>query len=132
MFFFFYHLMKATGNSRFSQLLRCGHPAISDTPLLRTDGKSPAETTMKCIEITLAITDSRNYGIADTSCGLKLTFVLFYSRYNGHLLFISGSTLNILFVITSVDKNDRHKSVFQYDQGLCTDLQSSSALLTLL
>ena len=32
---------------------------LADTPLLRTDGKSPAETTMKCIEITLAITEFR-------------------------------------------------------------------------
>ena len=69
----------------YSQLSPCGHPAITDTPLLRTVCKSPAETTMKCIEITLAITDSRYYGIADTSCSPEQTFLLLYSRYNGHL-----------------------------------------------
>ena len=47
----------------YSQLSPCGHPAITDTPLLLTDSKSPAETTMKYIEITLAITDSCYYGI---------------------------------------------------------------------
>ena len=40
---------------------------------------------MKCIEITLAIMDTRYYGIADTSCGPQQTFLLFYSRYNEHL-----------------------------------------------
>ena len=36
------------------------------------------------MEITPAIAYCRNYGIADTLCGLKRTFV-FYSRYNGEL-----------------------------------------------
>ena len=68
----------------YSQLSPCGHPTITGTPLLRTGAKSPAETTKKCMEIIPTITDSRYYGIADTSCGLKQTFLLVYSRYNGH------------------------------------------------
>ena len=52
---------------------------LADTPLLRTVCKFPAETTMKCIEITLTITDSRFYGIADTSCGPQQTFLLLLS-----------------------------------------------------
>ena len=76
---------------------------ISGLKGLRTGAKSPAKTTKKCIEITPAIADYRYYGIADTLCGLKRTFVLFYSRYNRHLgciechirLFVSGSTLKI-------------------------------------
>ena len=106
-----------TGHT-YSQLSRCGHSVNTDTPLLRTDSKSLAETTMKCIEITLATTDSRYYGIADTSCGPKLTFVLLYSRYSGHLLF-SGSTLNILFVITSIDKNDRQNINVSFNTTKC-------------
>ena len=39
---------------------------------------------MKWIEITLAITNFHCYGITDTSCGPKQTFLLFYSCYNGH------------------------------------------------
>ena len=88
---------------------------------------------MKCIEITLAITDS---GTADTLCGPQQTFLLFSFRYNGHLgrifsghnmkvngfliytrwhillfLFISGSTLKILCVIISVDKTNKQKNI---------------------
>ena len=83
----------------YSQLSPCGHLAITDTPLLRTGAKSPAETAKKCIEISLAIADSRCYGIADTSRGPKVTFLLFYSRYNRHLgrilLFVRECTLKI-------------------------------------
>ena len=42
----------------YSQLSPCGHPAITDTPLLRTGAKSPVETAKKCMEIIPAITDS--------------------------------------------------------------------------
>ena len=41
--------------------------------------------TEKCMEISPATADSRYYGIADTSRGPEVTFLLFYSRYNGHL-----------------------------------------------
>ena len=34
---------------------------------------------------TLAIADSRYYGIADTSRGPKIRFFSFYFRYSGHL-----------------------------------------------
>ena len=47
--------------AKYSQLLPCGHSAITDTPLLRKGAKSPAKTTKKCMEITLAI-----------QCGLSL------------------------------------------------------------
>ena len=70
------------------------------------------------MEITPSITDSRYYGIVDTSCGPQQTFLLFYSRYNGHLgriflLYVSGSTLSlkIPLVITSVDKNDKQENI---------------------
>ena len=43
----------------YSQLSPCGHPAITDSPLLRTGAKSPAETAKKCMEITPAITELR-------------------------------------------------------------------------
>ena len=36
---------------------------------------SPAETAKKCMEITPVITDSRYYGIADTSRGPKVTLI---------------------------------------------------------
>ena len=62
-----------------------GHPAITDTPLLRTLGKSPVKPIINYIAAALAITDSRYYGIVDTSCGPQQTFLLFHSRYNGHL-----------------------------------------------
>ena len=85
--------------------------------------------------------NSRYYGIVDTSCGPQQTFLLFYSRYNGHLgrilhsthesewLFnlsgdiftscylsahrVSGRTLSlkIPFVIISVDKYDKQKNI---------------------
>ena len=59
---------------------------ISGLKGLRTGAKSLVKTTKKCMEITPAIVDSRYiYGIADTLCGPKQTFVLFYSHYNGHL-----------------------------------------------
>ena len=60
-----------------------GHLAITDTPLLRTLGKSQAKPITNYIAAALAITDSRYYGIADTSCGPQQTFLLFHSRYNG-------------------------------------------------
>ena len=68
----------------YSQLPPCGHPAITDTSLLRTKEKSPAETIKKYMKTDLAITDARYYGHADTSPGPKLKFSLFFSRYNGH------------------------------------------------
>ena len=83
-------------NYMYSQLSPCGHPAITDTPLLRTVCKSPAETTMKCIEITFAITDSRYYGIADTSCGPQQTF----------LLFVTTDTLDVFFSGHNMEVND--------------------------
>ena len=75
-----------TVNSRLADI-----PLLRTPPLLRAVCKSPAETTMKCFEITLAIlrtlaiTDSRYYGIVDTTCGPQHTFLLFCSRYNRHL-----------------------------------------------
>ena len=51
-----------------------GHPA-----------KSPAKPIINYIAEALAIADSHYYGIADTLCGPEQTFLLFYSRYNGHL-----------------------------------------------
>ena len=53
----------------YSQLSPYGHLAITDTPLLRTLCKSPAKPIINYIAVALAITDSRYYGIADTSCG---------------------------------------------------------------
>ena len=66
-------------------------PLYTNTLLLRTGAKSSAKTAKKCRRIT------------DTLFGPKRTFVLFYSRYNGHLgriewhilLFVSGSILKI-------------------------------------
>ena len=57
---------------------------LADISLLRTGAKSSAETTKKRMGKTPAIVDSRYYRITDTSRGLKATFLLFYSRYNGH------------------------------------------------
>ena len=37
------------------------------------------------MEITPTIADSRYYGIANMSHGPKVTFLLFYFHYNGHL-----------------------------------------------
>ena len=67
----------------YSQLSPCGHPAITDTPLLRTVCKIPAENTMKCIEITLALTDSR------------------YLRHCGHFMW---SPTNIFIVLLSLQR----------------------------
>ena len=68
---------------------------LADTPLLRTGAKSSAETRKKCMEITPAFAGSRYYGIVG-SHGPKVTFLLFYSRYNGHL----GSIINdLIFII---------------------------------
>ena len=47
-------MMAEQQQANYSQLSPCRHLAITDTPLLQTDIKSPAKTTMKCIEITLA------------------------------------------------------------------------------
>ena len=69
-----------------------GHLAITDTPLLRTLCKSPAKPIINYIAEALAITDSHYYGIADTLCGPQQTFLLLYSRYNGHLGSIFLST----------------------------------------
>ena len=88
-----------------SQLSPCEHP------LLRTGAKSPAETTKKCMEITPAITDSRYYGIADTSCGPKQTFLLFYFRYNGHSRDNGHLTLLYLYCCTVRQKKDISHSV---------------------
>ena len=68
----------------YSQLPPCGHPAITDTSLLRTKEKSAAETIKKYMKTALAITDARYYGHTDTSPGPKLKFSLLFSRYNGH------------------------------------------------
>ena len=69
----------------YSQLSPCEHPAITYTPVLGTEAKSPAETTKKCMETTPAIAEFRYYGIGDTSCRLKVIFLLFFSRYNEQL-----------------------------------------------
>ena len=73
-----------------------GHPAITDTSLLRTKEKSPAENIKKYMKIALAITDARYYGHTDTSPGPKVKFSLFFSRYNGHFrhVFKNWSHLN--------------------------------------
>ena len=42
----------------YSQLSPCGHPAISDTPIIRTAAKSPAKTCYRC----LTEINSRYYG----------------------------------------------------------------------
>ena len=54
------------------------------------------------MEITPAITDSRYYGIADTSCGPKQTFLLFYSRYNGHSR--DNGDLTLLYLYSEAKK----------------------------
>ena len=56
---------------------------LTDTSLLRTLCKSPAKPIINYIAGALAITDSH------TSCGPQQTFLLFYSRYNGHLVLVS-------------------------------------------
>ena len=33
----------------YSQLSPCGHPAITDTPIIRTAAKSPAKTNYRCL-----------------------------------------------------------------------------------
>ena len=85
---------------------------LLDTPLLRTVAKSPAETTKKCMEITPAITDCRYYGIADTSCGPKQTFLLFYSRYNGHSRDNGHLTLLYLYCCTLRQRKDISHSCY--------------------
>ena len=87
-----------------------GHPAITDTPrpLSRTGAKSPVKTTKKCTDVTPPIADSRYYGIADTLCGPKQTFVLFYSRYNGHLGHIECHVLLFVNEITLKIEDNRH------------------------
>ena len=40
-------LCDAVANYR--QLLPCGHPAITDTPIIRTAAKSPAQTNYRCL-----------------------------------------------------------------------------------
>ena len=69
----------------YTQLSPYGHLAITDTSLLGTLCKSLAKPVTNYIAVALATTDSRYYGIADTSCGPQQTFLLFYSRYNGYL-----------------------------------------------
>ena len=82
---------------------------------------------MRCIEITLAITDSRYYGIADTSCGPQQTFLLFYSRYNGHLgrIFFAHTMKVSGFLIHTVT----YFTVFIY-QRVLSSFRASSFLST--
>ena len=68
----------------YSQLLPFGHPVITHTSLLGTVSKSPVETAIKYISITLAITNSCYYQFTGTSNGPKQRFLLFYSCYKGH------------------------------------------------
>ena len=67
----------------------CGHLANTDTPLVRTVAESPAEITDRWLKQSPGITDSRYYGLTDTSVGPDSTTVstILYcsnSRYNGH------------------------------------------------
>ena len=67
----------------------CGHLANTDTPLVRTAAESPAEITDRWLKQSPGITDSRYYGLTDTSVGPDSTTVstILYcsnSRYNGH------------------------------------------------
>ena len=68
----------------YSQLPPCGHLAITDTPLLRTDTKSPAKVTKVWLKWTPAITESHYYGLTDTLFGPNVTILFSLSRYYGH------------------------------------------------
>ena len=70
-------------NTLYSQLSPCGHLAITDTPLIRTAAKSPAKVTDIWLKQTPDITDSRYYGLTDTSFRPTAQFYCFNSRYNG-------------------------------------------------
>ena len=46
--------------AQYSQLSPCGHPAITDTPIIRTAAKSPAKTSCR----RLTEINSRYYGLS--------------------------------------------------------------------
>ena len=104
---------------------------VQSTLALRTGAKSPAETTNKSMEITPAITDSQYFGIADTLCGPKLKLLLSCSHYNAHLYLGTYRMTNLYssFVIFVGRNDDKQKKY--HVRGVCSDLQSTSAVLYL-
>ena len=60
-------------------------PAITDTPLLKTGAKSPAETTKKCMGITPAITELLTLHVVPNKHFYCFTLVTTDTRDNEHL-----------------------------------------------
>ena len=46
---------------------------LTDTPIFRTQTKSPTENTKKLLNVAPAVTDSSYYGITDTLCAPNRT-----------------------------------------------------------
>ena len=63
---------------------------VTRRPDIKDTCKSPAKTIINCIAIALAI-----YNIADTWCDRQQTFLIFHSRYNGHIesIFTQGTVV---------------------------------------
>ena len=52
------HSLLSLYNCVYSEISPCGHPAITDTPIIQTAAKSPAKTNYRC----LTEINSRHYG----------------------------------------------------------------------